>query len=347
MTKTQKNSELTVVWVDANTIKTDFPNYAKRDIVKSKEELDKLRASIVANGIEEPIQLDKNNQVFSGYTRTNICQEHSADTGKPFMVPVLIYKTIDLSSMKEHEIKLEQCRRNTRVKVPAQALIELCRLCDKEGMEVSEISDQTGLSPKEVAINLGIIESKITEDLFKKKVSKNSIVHYCKSVKNNEELENDPAFIKLFVDYSGSELKGQVNHFKTLKRLTEMKKDKKQRFSPKPTLNAGYVNDNSKENLALATGLLDQVGSIKDEDIREAVIGICQNMQTIYSMDELTLQERKLDFKTQQDSIDEEREKVVKKSLSFEKRAIDKKAKEAAKKASEKVLKAKANTDKK
>ena len=290
--------------IDFSQIKTSFENYGERNEKDSKtaEELKTLKNSIVANGIKEPLQVDKNFDLIGGNTRLKIIKKIVDEQGLTFyMVPVIVNLTVDLSGMSLSGVQLLQNRLNTRVKIPFQKTIKLMKSCYADGMEISEIADNTGYEEKEVRVNIGIIEDKNTIRMLDgKSVSKNSIKEYCKHVKNNKNLIDDTKFVSLFISAEKNEevFNGKALEFEVKKYLMSIKKDDvskiaKSRFSFKPVINQTALNDLQTSVLKDCDTVMSNLTRVSDEELKGILAGLIVNIQSIYGMDELSRQSQK------------------------------------------------------
>lgn len=292
--------------VSATDVKTNFTNYATRDakIEKTKIELERLHKSIKENGIIEPLHIDKNSELISGYTRL----QEALKLKIP--VPVVKHADVDISVIDKTAISLLQLQYNTRVSVDVKKTVKVMRELSDTGMSTALIAEKTGYSTKEVSVNLGIMIDKNTKT-FSKSVPKKSFVLYSQKVKLTPALADNPDFVKIFKnpEIKGKELNAAVNKAVNLAKLTALPKIGKFVFTPK--IDVLFIEKNSKKMVSQCRDIMQITESRKDE-LSEIMFKFCDKILVALGDTKKNREEAEIAFCDRKNLLTDKKEKLKK-----------------------------------
>ncbi len=149
MNKQKDQEEMTVTapleslhWVDINKLQANDYNPNR----VSRQNLDLLKQSILANGWTLPIVVTPGNHIIDGFHRWTISKEEPLYSNLDGKVPVVVVEHKDKAGNIYGTITHNRAR-GTHMLEPMKAIVK--RLLD-EGKTVKEIGKELGMKPEEV-----------------------------------------------------------------------------------------------------------------------------------------------------------------------------------------------------
>lgn len=303
--KIMSKTKQVVQYFNANEILTGFDNYRT---VKKENQVANLEVSILEKGVLEPIHVDCNMNVFTGFSRTDICEKHD------MKVPTIVHTDIDLSDMGKTEITALQNTYNIRINVPASDTLKAVKLAKEENYLPLEIAFMFGISPKQVYQYLRIDATQEgVKEMIDNKNSSNQIETYDKAIKSFPTLKKNKDFLSVCKNLTGEDLKKTAKTFTDKEKLRDLTKQTKEvgEFSPMPCPNSRNLEIRQDETLNIVSNITERLESFP-ETTRDVLKNLCNNVLFFYELDSESVTIKKLDFTAKVSKIHTQRDTIIK-----------------------------------